>query len=210
MEHGLARAGVLSAFALLVGFYLAVGAMVLMPPEDEDFRRTYLTREFGVYPPSAFFKGRNGLDYTPGETVDLTKAVPRQYLNRFDWLWRGPPGVWLDGYRGRIFLHVRDDLRRPEAAHRLSLTAACAYGDDVAGRFTVSVNGVPSVAFACPAGTEPFTVVADLPPGSIGRARYDEIRLERTPEGLSDRFWTALGQRLPGFALVSFKVEAQS
>ncbi len=60
MDISFRHAGIVAAFGILVLFYAAVGAMVLRPQVDEDYRRTYLTREFGVYPPSAFFKGGTG------------------------------------------------------------------------------------------------------------------------------------------------------
>ncbi len=207
MDHPLQRIGILIAFGLLVAFYLAVGGMILHPRVDDDYRRTYLTREFGAYPPSAFFKGRNGLDYVPGETADLTDPKRRLLLNRFDWIWRGPPGPRLDGTKGRIFVHVVDEARRPDMPHRLSLTLVCRFPEGVVGRFGVTVNGKPATAFTCPAGDQPFTVSAELPAGSIGAERYDAIVVTRELEGFSDRVATAVGALLSSFSLVSFKVE---
>jgi hypothetical protein len=206
-KRGFGDWAVLAVLGALVLFYAGVLGMILKPRYDEDFRRTFVTGEFGVYPPSEVFKGRNGLDYAPGTRVDLTRPKPRLYLNRFDWLWQGDPGPRLKKLSGRIFVHVEDALRRPDRPHRLSIAAVCAYPAGIAGRFRVSVNGSDVGGFTCADHPEPFVFSADLPAGAIGVLEYDEIRLTREPEGLSDRLATAFGMRIPGFQMPWFAIE---
>lgn len=196
-----------AAFAILVAFYAAVGLLVLNPRTDEPFRRTFVTGEFGAYPVSPFFEGANGLDYRPGDAVDFTRPVARHLLNRFDWIWTGPPGPHLDGWRGRIFLHVADGARRPEAPHRLVLTMAYAADRAFVGRFAVAVNGRDAGGFSCPDRPGPFTFDALLPAGAIGRETYDGITLTRLPEGPADRLGTLVGARIAGFSLLALKLE---
>lgn len=197
----------LAVFWGLVLFYAVVAYAVFNPRTDDDYRRTYVTREFGVYPPSAFFEGRNGLTYEPGTVLDMTKSTARLHLNRFDWIWQGGAGPGLDRYTGRIFVHLRPELEPAQRAHVLKLDLVCAFPDGVSGRFTVSLNGAPIGAFVCAETPGPFVFEAMLPPGSIGIERYDEIRIGREPENWSDRAATILGRRIAALQLAAFEIE---
>jgi hypothetical protein len=202
----LADGAVLLALAALIVFYGAVAFMILSPRMDEEYRRTFVTREFGAYPTSKVFDGRNGLDYAPGTRADLSKSKQRLHLNRFEWPWRGPPGARMRGWSGRIFVHVRDDLRRPDRPHRLTLGAVCAFPAGIAGIFEVRVNGTPVGGFRCDGRADPMTFSAEIPPGLIGSLKYDEITVERTPEGWQDRLATRLGLRFAAFFLSWFEI----
>lgn len=204
--RGVAGWAALAAIALLLGFYGVVFHAILTPRMDEDYRRTFVTQEFGAYPPSKVFGGRNGLAYEPGTRVTLDTDEARLYLARFDWVWLEPPAPSLKGFEGRIFLHLPADARDPAAAWRLRLSFVCALPAELAPTVTVAVNGRDLGTVACSTATGDVVFDAAVPPGLLGASTYDAITVRREPATLAERVKTRLGLRARALGLAWFEI----
>jgi hypothetical protein len=179
------------AFAAIGGM-LVVFAITLWrianPNVDEAYRRTFITREFAIYPTSPVYGGRNGLTYELGRRVQLAEGNNRWYLARYEFYRFDKVTPFLKGFRGRLYFHLPPMTRQPEKPHRLAMQITCRFDDKPATEMAVSVNGTPIGVVPCANGSATFE--ATLPPGLIGARDYDMIEIRRTPRDLSDRFET--------------------
>lgn len=198
----------LAIIALLGVFYLYVLKTVATPHVDEAFRRTFITREFGGYPASPVFKGKDGLSYKIGTRVTFTdddSEAERNLLSRFDWGGnREDDGPYLRAFRGRLFFHIEDPQAIAGKPLLLKLAVDCNFPADYPATVSVAAGSVEVGRFTCAAGhVEPeFTLPADR----YGRHFYDSLTLVRTPSGLMERIATRLGLRADALQLVAFEI----
>jgi hypothetical protein len=192
----------------MIVFYGYVAILVANPRVDEAYRRTFLTGEFSVYPTVDAWKPGDGLDYGVGSYIDFRRPDMRQWLARQDWHRVDTPGVTLRGTSGRLFLHLTGEPAPATRPHRLTIGLFCALSARHAGEIEVSVNGrVVGTTEECSDG--PVSIEADLPPGSLGRNRYDEITISRDAGSLFERIATRLGLRAQAVELASLSIDAE-
>lgn len=193
--------------AVLFGFaafYAFVVWSVATTPFSEAYRRTYMTREFAVYPQSVEFRPRDGLEYRPGKVVEVAEVKSRWYLARFDW-WRfNPPTPFLKGLRGRVFLSVPAEARASGRPHRLRLEFTCRMPPGRETRLDIAVNGTTLGDVAC--GTGPSVFETTLPAGLFPRDAYEDITITRRVPDLWERVATRLALRFDAVALDRFVI----
>lgn len=206
IDRGWRRVAVLAAFWALVALYGVVLFAILSPRWDEAYRRNFVTGEFGAYPTSPVFGGRNALAVDLDRPVSFGSPTGRFILNRFDWV--GKEGVphGLDRLSGRIFIHLPPETGAAERALTLRLSVRCAFPAAVAGRFRVMVNGAAVGGFVCADRPGDSVVAIPLPAGALGVNSYDGITVEREAEGWRDRVATELGMRRQAFKLVGLEI----
>lgn len=186
--------------------FAAIGVMLLVfavtlwkiahPNVDEAYRRTFITREFAIYPTSPIYGGRNGLTYELGRRVQLADSESRWYLGRYEFYRFDKVTPFLKGFRGRLYFHLKPETRAVDKPHRLAMQITCRFDDKPATELAVSVNDVPLGSMPCGNGSATFE--ATLPAGLIGARDYEKIEIRRTPRDLADRletrFATAYGR----------------
>jgi hypothetical protein len=204
------RRGVLGWLLLLpiaglLAFYAAVALAVTHPNVDEAYRRTFLTSEFSIFPASDTWKPGDGLDYAIGTYIDFRRSDMRNWLSRLDWHRVDRPSVTLRGTFGRIYLHLTGEADPTQRRHRLTVWLDCRLSLRHAGEIEVSVNGRAVGSADCGEGA--IRIEADLPAGSLGATRYDQIDVARTEGSVIERIATRLGLRAQAVELVGLEVD---
>jgi hypothetical protein len=189
----------------LLAVYAEVAIVATHPNVDEAYRRTFLTSEFSVYPASDSWKPDDGLDYPVGTYVDFHRSDMRNWLSRLDWHRVNTPNVTLRGTSGRLFLHLVGEADPVQHRHRLIVWLDCHLSLRHAGEAQVSVNGRAVGSADC--GESAMRIEADLPPGSLGAVRYDQIDVARTEGSVIERIATRLGLRAQAVELVGIEVD---
>lgn len=194
----------IAAMALLGVFYLHVLKTAATPNVDEAFRRTFITREFGAYPLSPVYEGRNGLGYQVGTRVVFDTERTRLLLSRFDWTGYDAIGPYLESFHGRLFFHVTNAADIAGRPLMLRLTIDCAMPEGTSAHLAITANRHELGVVPCGRGRiEP---VFALPPGAIGTRPYDRITLTRAPATLAERVLTRLGLRHDAVALRAMEI----
>jgi len=193
--------------AALLAFYAYVAMLVRLPHVDEAYTRTFLTGDFSVYPASDSWKPGDGLDYPVGSYIDFHRGDMRNWLARLDWIHVNKPVVTMRGTSARLFLHVTGETVPATRRHKLTMWFMCHLPTGEAGDLDISVNGRAVAAADCGEGAA--RIEADLPAGSLGARRYDEIALSRAEGSLIQRIATRLGFRARAVELVGMEVDAE-
>jgi hypothetical protein len=197
----------LAPIAALMVFYAYVATLVVNPHVDEAYTRTFLTREFQLYPTADGWKPGDGLDYVVGTYVDFHRHDMRRWLGRLGWQRFDTPTVTLRAISAGIYLHLVGEADPGLKRHKLTIALICRLPLYHAGEIEVIVNGHAAGSADCGEGA--VTIEADLPAGSLGVHTYDTIEIARDEGSVFERIATRLGLRAQAVELAAMAVDAQ-
>lgn len=191
LSRGLTGWASFAAVAVMMGIFALTLWQVAHPRVDEAYRRTFITREFAIYPTSPVYAPRNGLTYELGRRIPLAEGTNRWFLARYDFYRFDKVTPFLKGFRGRLYFHLPPPSRAVDRPHRLAMQITCRFPDKPLTELSVTVNGTPVGVVPCADGPSLFE--ATVPPGLIGARDYEMIEIRRTPRDLADRIETRFG-----------------
>lgn len=194
----------LFVLACLASFYFAVGYAILNPNIDEDYRRTYVTQEFGVYPSSPIFDGVNPLLYKLGSMHRFDTQEGQRLLSRFDWLTWKDRSPFLKGLDGRVFIKLENNTTKA-ALFKLTLGIKCAFQWRRNKLISFNFSSIRVGDGVCDQGENEFVFI--VPADILRWNDYNEIDISRRNIDFPERVRTRLGLRSRAVEIMYFKIE---
>jgi hypothetical protein len=188
----------------LGGFYSAVGHALLNPNVDEDYRRTYITGEFGAYPSSPIFNGSNPLLYKIGTIHRFDTEENQLLLSRFDWLTWRDGSSFLKGANGRIFPKLENKIIET-SVFKATFGIKCSFPEKVSTHISFSVSSNLVGSGVCNQEANEFVFL--IPANLLRWNEYNQIDVAICGVDLLERVKTRLGLRSRAVEIMYFKIE---
>jgi hypothetical protein len=200
-KRSLQGKGMLAACVACALVYAFVAYKVFTPHYTQDYKRTFVTNEFGIFPSPKPLHPENFLAVTAGEVIDY-RLMKRYHLHFYSWTVRYFDAVFMRRARGKIFFMLRASGAETKPT-RVTLMMQCTS----AVPLTIRLNGQEAGIHPCPVAAGQLEL--DAPIGLIKPDVYSEIEIARPAETWREKASLWLGLRDKEVRLMGFRVDMQ-